>query len=66
MTRIYDFIDTRTEPMIMEKRLLDFATRPIMLRTAIARHEAWIAEQLGIPISECVIVESPFNAGKDP
>ena len=52
--------------MIMEKRLLDFATRPIMLRTAIARHEAWIAEQLGIPISECVIVESPFNAGKDP
>jgi len=38
--------------------------RPAILRAAISRYEAWIEEQLGVPISECVIVESPHNVSQ--
>jgi len=45
----------------MKKRLHDFVARPAILRRAISLYQAWIEEQLGVPVSECVIVESPHN-----
>jgi hypothetical protein len=39
----------------------EFATRPELLRRAIAQHQSWIEQQLGVPLSDVVILETDLD-----
>ena len=45
----------------MRTHLHEFATRPILIRQALAVHGRWIEDQLGVPLSEMVIFEGLKN-----
>jgi hypothetical protein len=48
----YTSLDTQTQ---------DFATRPQLIRRAIAAHQAWIEKELGVRICEAVIIDGLPN-----
>ena len=39
----------------------EFAVRPDLVRRAIAQHKSWIEQQLGVSLSEAVILEPDFD-----
>ena len=39
----------------------EFAVRPELVRRAIAQHRTWIEQQLGVPLSDVVILESELD-----
>jgi hypothetical protein len=39
----------------------EFAVRPDLLRRAVAQHRIWIEQQLGLSLSEAVILESDLD-----
>ena len=39
----------------------EFAVRPDLVRRAIAQHRTWIEQQLGVPLSDVVILESELD-----
>jgi hypothetical protein len=39
----------------------EFAARPDMLRRAVVQHKSWIDQQLGVSLSEAVILEPDFD-----
>lgn len=41
--------------------LTEFAVRPNLLRRAVAKHQGWIEEQLGAPLSEMAIIETDLE-----
>jgi hypothetical protein len=42
----------------------EFAVRPDLVRRAIAQHKAWIEQQLGVPLSDAVILESDLDVAQ--
>jgi hypothetical protein len=45
----------------MKLQLNDFATRSVVLRRSIERHQQWIEQTLGVPLAESVILETGSN-----
>lgn len=45
----------------METQVQDFATRPQLIRQAIAAHQRWIEQMLGASMSKCVIIDGLPN-----
>ena len=39
----------------------EFAVRPELVRRAIAQHKTWIEQQLGVSLSEAVILETDLD-----
>jgi AAA+ superfamily predicted ATPase len=42
----------------------EFAVRPDLVRRAVAQHQTWIEQQLGVPLSEVVILETDLDVAQ--
>ena len=45
----------------MDIQVQDFATRPLSIRRAVAAHQGWIEETLGLPLAQTVIIDGLPN-----